>query len=346
MNRKMSRREFLKLAGVSAASLAFRPLLTPASLQDTGDMIRVAIHSVSVYSQPSDKSTILFQRYRDDLVHVYGEVVSEDGPVYNPLWYRVWGGYIHSGHVVRVKSILNPIINVTHDHPRIAEVTVPYTQAMLKRYRGWEAVYRLYYDSVHWVTGVEDGPDGKTWYKVRDELLDLEYHVAAPHLRLVPPEELTPLSTDVPVGKKRIEVSLARQTVTAFENEVQVRQMPVSTGVGTRNLDPTLTPTETPHGTFHIQSKMPSKHMGGGVLTDDLDAYILPGVPWVCFFQTTDGYAFHGTWWHTNFGIQMSHGCINMKNVDAKWLFRWTTPYTADPTPENTIGYGTLVEIT
>jgi hypothetical protein len=22
----------------------------------------------------------------------------------------------------------------------------------------------------------------------------------------------------------------------------------------------------------------------------------------------------------------MSHGCVNMRNVDAKWLFRWTTP--------------------
>ena len=345
MNRRMSRREFLKLAGLSMASLAFRPLLKLGSSQDTGDIVRVAIHSVSVYSQPSDKSTILFQRYRDDLVHVYGEIVSEDGPGYNPLWYRVWGGYIHSGHVVRVKSILNPVINVTKDHPRVAEVTVPYTQAMLKTYRGWDAVYRLYYDSVHWVTGIEDGPDGQPWYKVKDELLDLEYHVPAPHLRLVPPDELTPLSTDVPLGKKRIEVSLARQTVTALEVDQPVRVMKVSTGMN-YGTSTGITSTETPRGVFHIESKMPSKHMGGGVLTDDLDAYILPGVPWVCFFQTDDGYAFHGTWWHTNYGAPMSHGCINMKNADAKWLFRWTSPYTADPTPENTIGYGTLVQIT
>ena len=22
----------------------------------------------------------------------------------------------------------------------------------------------------------------------------------------------------------------------------------------------------------------------------------------------------------------MSHGCVNMRNQDAKWLFRWSTP--------------------
>ncbi|OQX62000.1 MAG: hypothetical protein B5M51_06740, partial [Anaerolinea sp. 4484_236] len=38
------------------------------------------------------------------------------------------------------------------------------------------------------------------------------------------------------------------------------------------------------------------------------------------------GVAIHGTYWHNNFGYPMSHGCINMRNQDAKWLYRWTTP--------------------
>ena len=56
--------------------------------------------------------------------------------------------------------------------------------------------------------------------------------------------------------------------------------------------------------------------------------YYLPGVPWVQFFGNAQipwsrGYSFHGTYWHNNFGHPMSHGCINMKTPDAKWLYDW-----------------------
>jgi lipoprotein-anchoring transpeptidase ErfK/SrfK len=54
--------------------------------------------------------------------------------------------------------------------------------------------------------------------------------------------------------------------------------------------------------------------------------FSLPGVPWTSFFAFPGGYAFHGTYWHNNFGVQMSHGCVNMRNEDALWLFRWSTP--------------------
>jgi hypothetical protein len=69
--------------------------------------------------------------------------------------------------------------------------------------------------------------------------------------------------------------------------------------------------------------------MGDGNLTDDINAYELPGVPGVCFFHK-DGIAFHGTYWHDNFGRMMSHGCVNMRNEDALWLYRWTTPVASE----------------
>ena len=83
--------------------------------------------------------------------------------------------------------------------------------------------------------------------------------------------------------------------------------------------------------------------------SDDGDSFSLPGVPWTCFFASPGGYAFHGTYWHNNFGLQMSHGCVNMRNEDAKWLFRWTTPV-FDPVIESEsdwerTGRGTRVEI-
>jgi hypothetical protein len=65
---------------------------------------------------------------------------------------------------------------------------------------------------------------------------------------------------------------------------------------------------------------------GGTVnLFADADNYVLPGVPWTCFF-TREGHAFHGTYWHDNFGTPMSHGCINMRTSEARWLFRWAGP--------------------
>jgi len=33
------------------------------------------------------------------------------------------------------------------------------------------------------------------------------------------------------------------------------------------------------------------------------------------------GYAIHGAYWHDNFGTPMSHGCVNLTNVDAKWFY-------------------------
>jgi lipoprotein-anchoring transpeptidase ErfK/SrfK len=65
--------------------------------------------------------------------------------------------------------------------------------------------------------------------------------------------------------------------------------------------------------------------MGDGHITANLEAYELPGVPWVSYFTST-GVAFHGTYWHSDYGRPQSHGCINMRPEEAKWLFRWSTP--------------------
>ena len=39
--------------------------------------------------------------------------------------------------------------------------------------------------------------------------------------------------------------------------------------------------------------------------------YYLPNVPYVMYFY--QGYALHGTYWHSNFGRPMSHGCVNLE---------------------------------
>ena len=85
----LSRRDFLKLGGLSLGTLAFSPSLQDLTGFDDGNLVRVATESVSVYSKPNDKSSIVSTWYRDELLHVYGETVVDE-PVHNPVWYRVW----------------------------------------------------------------------------------------------------------------------------------------------------------------------------------------------------------------------------------------------------------------
>lgn len=346
MKQILTRRDFLKYSALGLGNLAFRPLFGQNGDPDAGDIVRVTIRSVSVYSKPSDKSTILYQRYRDELVNVYDEIVSEDGPGYNPVWYKVWRGYMHSAYTQPVTIRLNPLIDsaaIPEKSGQLAEVTVPMTRTM--RYipykKAWDPLYRLYYGSTHWVKGVDPGPDGAPWYRLHDELTEVEYHVPTSHLRMISLEEFAPISPEVDPWKKRIEVSISQQKVTAFENDKVVLETKVSTGVPDRLTEPGHIPTDTPTGEYHIYSKMSSKHMGNGQLTDDIEAYELPGVPWTTFFAP-HGVALHGTYWHTNYGMMMSRGCVNLRPDEAKWLFRWTTPVVNPETWEQT-GYGTLV---
>jgi len=49
--------------------------------------------------------------------------------------------------------------------------------------------------------------------------------------------------------------------------------------------------------------------------------WYLPDVPYVMYFYS--GYGIHGTYWHDNFGVPMSHGCINLTIPDAEWLYNF-----------------------
>ena len=326
-----------------AAGVGIMPLSHGSTRSSFNQVIRVATDSVSVYSQPSDESRIQYQHYRDDLVNYYYEVESEYGPDYNPRWYRVWGGYMHSANLQKVSTILNPILDSIPEPRILAEVTVPFTQVMwLKGKKLWEPLYRLYYRSLHWVESKAEGPDGGVWYQIHDELLDnIRYFVRAEHLRQVPYQLFAPIDPEIPDAQKRIEVELATQMLTAYRGDEIVLKTKISSGVPDYSPAPGSISTNTPPGIYNVYSKMPSKHMGDGNLTSDLEAYELPGVPWSTFFAP-NGIAFHGTYWHDNYGVPMSHGCINMTPEEANWIFRWTMPRAIGDKIEQ-VGNGTRV---
>lgn len=326
MGGNLTRRDFLKLGVLAWSSLALRPLPPEDRVAPLG-IGRVTASAVRLYEEPSYKSEKVGWRQRDRLLDIIEEVKSPHGPVYNPRWYRVVGGYAHSGYIQRVDAAhLNEPLSWVPEDGRLGEVTVPFTQS-LRHLPGdeWQPVYRLYYGSVYWITSVDEGPDGEAWYGLTDDRLRVVLHVPASHIRPISPREISPISPHVPQEKKRIEVSLAEQTLSAYEGKDLILYTQISTGVPTRGPSPNGIPTDTPAGNFHVSLKVPSRHMGDGELTNSLDAYELPGVPWVTFFHAY-GIGFHGTYWHDNFGVRMSHGCVNMRNEEAKWIYRWTTP--------------------
>jgi len=105
-----------------------------------------------------------------------------------------------------------------------------------------------------------------------------------------------------------IDVDLSEQRVVAYQGTEPVRAFTVSTG---------LSRTPTVMGEFRIRLKVRAQTMSG-------PGYYLPNVEWVQYFY--EEYAFHGTYWHDNFGQPMSRGCVNMTNDDARWLFDWAGP--------------------
>ncbi len=109
-------------------------------------------------------------------------------------------------------------------------------------------------------------------------------------------------------GEFWLDVSLSTQYMTVYRGATPVLGTYVSTG---------RPGFDTPTGTFHINTKLPSQTMSG-VLGGEY--YNVPNVPYVMYF-TDGGHAIHGTYWHNNFGHVMSHGCVNLPLDVAAWVY-------------------------
>jgi hypothetical protein len=265
-------------------SLAFRPLTYWGAENESfkpNGVVRITVAQTDIFQEPDVQSEIIGSFNRDKLVPIFEEITDQESLSNAPRWYRIRNGFINSMYTQRVENRhLNEPHPWVHEEGTLGEITVPYTRAYLNNpLYGWLPVYRLYFQSVHWITDVDEGPDGKSWYQISDESDDnLKYYVPGPHVRLISPEELTPVSPDVPWEHKRIEVSLAKQELKAYEYREVVLHTLISSGIPGIGGDSPI-PTVTPTGKFNIQVKMPSKHMGDGRITDNIEAYELLGVP-------------------------------------------------------------------
>ena len=108
-------------------------------------------------------------------------------------------------------------------------------------------------------------------------------------------------------GQRWIEIDLSRQRLVAWEGNISVYAVVISSGKSS-------TPTRT--GTFAIQTKHRIARMTG-------DDYDVPDVPYTMYYD--GGMAIHGAYWHNLFGNPVSHGCTNVAVNHAKWLFNWAS---------------------
>lgn len=106
-------------------------------------------------------------------------------------------------------------------------------------------------------------------------------------------------------GVHWFDVDLSDQRMYAYEGDTLVNTFVVSTGTW-------QTPTVT--GRFKVWIKLKSAPMSG-------PGYYLPDVPYIMYFY--GDYGIHGTYWHNNFGVPMSHGCVNLSIPDAEWAYNF-----------------------
>ncbi len=143
-----------------------------------------------------------------------------------------------------------------------------------------------------------------TWFRIGENQWVDRIHFRAAHFNTTPPPEIT---TD-----RWIEVDLLEQVVMVYEKYELVYACLVATG---------MKPFYTQPGIFQVYEKKDSENMTGAFESDKSDYYWLEDVPFTMYFDKLR--AFHGAYWRAWYGYEQSHGCVNMSNGDAHWLYNW-----------------------
>ena len=128
----------------------------------------------------------------------------------------------------------------------------------------------------------------------------------------------TPVTEVAPIVAtlaRTIEVDLSSQTAHLFENGNVIRSYTISSG---------LSGTPTPTGRFTVNAYTRMQDMGALCYNPSaVNSYCTKNVPWITWFAPD--IAFHGaSAFRSRLGVPQSHGCVNMWNDDAKFVYDWT----------------------
>ncbi len=133
--------------------------------------------------------------------------------------------------------------------------------------------------------------------------------VAAP-----PPPEITN-RFEFDADEVWIHVDLSEQALVVYRGDGPVFATLISSGMDGH---------ETPPGFYRIQRKQRTATMANLGPDAGEDRYRIEDVPWTQYFDGS--LAIHGAFWHNRFGLERSHGCINLAPADARQVFELTGP--------------------
>jgi hypothetical protein len=359
MKNIISRREFLKYSVAGFGLVAIKPkmdwLMPVQELPQSERLGRIAVGMVNLRARPSADAPSIGKVYEDQIIQWNRDVVGDlPTGLLSRKWIETPNGYLYMASVQPVRNSINEPVSVLPENQgergMWVEVTVPFVDLILANppARGpWleDAQHpRVYFSQVIWVDDIRTTSDGKVQYRLNERYGNPGdiFWAAAEGFRPITPEEIAPISPEV--VEKRIEVSVARQTLSCYEGNREVYFCRVSTGA---KYDAYGTPVDnwaTPLGPHPIWRKLISLHMAGGQTGAGWDTM---GIGWTCLFSG-DGVAIHSTFWHNNFGLPVSHGCVNAKPEDSKWIWRWTTPDVGYNPGDLTVSMpgGTIVNVT
>ncbi len=352
-NEHLSRRSALKIAVIGLGGLVLRPLSWlefPASER----LGRVCVGRVYIKSRPDGNSQTTSVLYSDAVVPWLREVVGLQHSLYasNLRWVETSDGFIWAPHLQPVRNHPNQPIDILPQSSLGAgmwvEVTVPWVDLILDNPPArspWlreNPTPRLYYSQILWVDQIKTDDQGKTWYRVNERYSygDI-FWAAAEAFRPLKQDDMEPIRPEV--EEKRIIINLNYQSLSCYEREREVHYCRISSGAKFDAEGNPIDKWSTPLGPHPIWRKAVSLHMSGGTTGGGYD---LPGIGWVTVF-VANGVAIHSTYWHNNFGVAMSHGCVNVRPDDARWIFRWTSPVVPHDPGDVTVSMpgGTIVDV-
>jgi hypothetical protein len=161
---------------------------------------------------------------------------------------------------------------------------------------------------------VREGEEGLAIANRKQLATEIEESMLAfKSIELTPEYETIPFETEE-IGSdfgKWIETNLSQQRTYLWNGNKKLKTYIVSTG---KDVTPTIT------GSYEIYMKRDHHDMKGYDKIKKKD-YVQPDVRYISYF--TGAYAYHAAYWHNAFGTQVSHGCINMKTAEAKYLYEW-----------------------
>jgi hypothetical protein len=371
MKRSFSRRDFLKVAGVGLGTMALNPLsrgpLAPINSLPQfpeGELLGRVLWTSDVMSRPTNdkvSSPPIGVLYDDNLVVWGREVVGNVIGLTNQRYVETSQGYIWASALQPVKNLPNvPIQAMPAGAAGFwAEVTVPYVDLILESapispwiqsLQQYSYPPRLYYGQVVWIDQVIPDPGGIVYYRWNENpghgygFGDI-FRADGAAFKILTEEDVAPISPDIDPAAKRIVVDLTYQTLSCLEENREVYFCRISSGAEFDASGNAVDAWATPTGDLNTHWKIVSLNMSGG---GSASGYSTPAVPWSTVIHG-DGIAIHGAFWHNDFGEKRSHGCINVRPEDAKWIFRWTTPFISLAQCEQRLtwpDHGTTVSVT